>query len=459
MPVFRRRAIRCDLPQGFRLPILIICFLAWSPITWGVVIATGDGSANTTAPLDDPGFANVGTRGVGSAVFLGNRWVLTAAHLGAGTVTFGDQTYSPLSNETVRLGNPEGLTPETDLLLLRLPDDPRLPRLRLPCNERQLGASFTMIGNGHDREPLPTYWSVKVSPGLNDDTWTEVTSEAESDRQGFRTLDTQSIRWGIGSTGLTNLTTESDNGDVLSFTSSFTRNLAIDDLAQAVRGDSGGAAFQKNLGVWELIGLVFAIDPLENQPGGTRSAIYGGSTFVADLFRYADAIREAAEFEPSPGDLNGDGLISASEIDFMLAVQNRGEFASCHSDIDGNGNVSPADVGALLELAQTLVGDADLDGKVAFSDFLIISRSFGSERTGWANGDYDGDGRVSFADFLDLSRNFGISARNTDNRQATTVPEPSLPTGLWGVAFIGWLRRATRPRTKLESETDLDICA
>ena len=54
-----------------------------------VVIAGGDGTANTSAPSDDPGWANVGTRNKLTIVYLGNRWVLTAAHVGFGEVTIG----------------------------------------------------------------------------------------------------------------------------------------------------------------------------------------------------------------------------------------------------------------------------------------------------------------------------------------------------------------------------------
>ena len=55
------------------------------------IVAGGDGSQNTTAPADDPGFANIGIRGSGSAVYLGDGWVLTATHVGAG-VTYLDLT-------------------------------------------------------------------------------------------------------------------------------------------------------------------------------------------------------------------------------------------------------------------------------------------------------------------------------------------------------------------------------
>ena len=60
-----------------------------------VIIVTGDGTGNTTAPSDDPGFDNVGSVNGLSGVYLGNGWVLTAGHVGSGPMVFGGVTYSP----------------------------------------------------------------------------------------------------------------------------------------------------------------------------------------------------------------------------------------------------------------------------------------------------------------------------------------------------------------------------
>ena len=52
-------------------------------------------------------------------------------------------------------------------------------------------------------------------------------------------------------------------------------------------------------------------------------------------------------------------------------------------------------------------GDTDGDGIVSFSDFLVLSANFGQQDALHSDGDFDGDGEVSFADFLILSSNFG----------------------------------------------------
>ena len=58
-------------------------------------------------------------------------------------------------------------------------------------------------------------------------------------------------------------------------------------------------------------------------------------------------------------------------------------------------------------------GDTNLDGRVDFQDFLILSTNFG-QTSGWSGGDFDADGTVAFADFLLLSTSFGFDAENED---------------------------------------------
>ncbi len=61
-----------------------------------------------------------------------------------------------------------------------------------------------------------------------------------------------------------------------------------------------------------------------------------------------------------------------------------------------------------VEPEPVLPGDADANGEVDFSDFLIMSRHFGTEvEGGFLEGDFDLNGVVEFPDFLVLSRHFG----------------------------------------------------
>ena len=71
------------------LSALLWCGLA-SPAA-AVLIDSGDGTGNTTAPADDPGFIHIGKRSQFSAVYVGNGWVLTANHTGVGAVEIDGQ--------------------------------------------------------------------------------------------------------------------------------------------------------------------------------------------------------------------------------------------------------------------------------------------------------------------------------------------------------------------------------
>ena len=61
--------------------------------------------------------------------------------------------------------------------------------------------------------------------------------------------------------------------------------------------------------------------------------------------------------------------------------------------------------GEIIWYENSLEGDINGDGRVNVSDFLILSRNFGSQ-DGERDGDLNGDGLVNVADFLILSRNF-----------------------------------------------------
>jgi len=86
----------------------------------------------------------------------------------------------------------------------------------------------------------------------------------------------------------------------------------------------------------------------------------------------------------------------------------------------------------------SLAGDLDGSGDVAFADFLILSSNFGTTTTMYEDGDIDCSGDVAFADFLALSQNFGV----TLGAEAQSVPEPSglaivLPT----ILLLVWRNR------------------
>ena len=77
-------------------------------------------------------------------------------------------------------------------------------------------------------------------------------------------------------------------------------------------------------------------------------------------------------------------------------------------------------------------GDANGDGTVDLSDFVILRNNFGGETAAFSLGDFNSDGEIDLGDFVILRNNFGNSAGLPDlDRWRSTVPEPAaLGTGL-----------------------------
>ena len=392
-----------------------------------VVILDGDGTGNTSAPEDDPGFANIVERGVGSAVYLGNRWLITASHVGAGPVNIQGQDYTHDPASVHRIDNPSHLSPQTDLVLFQLDEAPPLPALHLGSQPVLLGSEVMMIGRGRNRLPEPTFWDVTRVAGDDNDIWKIVDQPPPvADYEGYQTAATKEVRWGKNVVTQTDLEVETAfSGDVLSFQTTFDDQFAVGSEAQAVVGDSGGAVFQKNGPLWELVGVMYSIQPEENQPGLANTAIFGNQTLIADLFQYGPQIRQIADFEPAPGDFDGDGQITIADIE-LLQKDVRGVSHVQHFDLNRDEVVDAADIEVLLIAAQSLMGDTNLDGEVAFVDFLILANHFGNQ-AGWGGGDFSGDGTVAFEDFLILSQRFGdqFETSSEPTQVAASIPEPS----------------------------------
>jgi autotransporter-associated beta strand protein len=131
--------------------------------------------------------------------------------------------------------------------------------------------------------------------------------------------------------------------------------------------------------------------------------------------------------------------------------------------VDGNDSVlgTPVSVNQ-IEVAYTLEGDANLDGKVDITDFNIFAPNFGLPTTlGWEAGDFDYSGTVDIGDFNLFAGNFGLSDNGTavsmpaadyaalDSFEAangltlTSVPEPA-SLGLLTLGAVGILVRRRR---------------
>ena len=109
--------------------------------------------------------------------------------------------------------------------------------------------------------------------------------------------------------------------------------------------------------------------------------------------------RVASVSVPS-GDCNADGVVNAADL-------------SCVSSIEGRDVV--------LDALNTLPGDLDGNGEVAFADFVVLSQNFGLDLPSYADGNIDLKNGVAFEDFQVLADNFAKTSSHV-----AAVPEPSV---------------------------------
>lgn len=295
----------------YLLSLSFMLYFSTSGTMLGVVIASGDGSGNTSAPADDPGFANVGVRGTATAVYLGNRYVITANHVGVGSVNFGGTTYAAESGTSVRLDNPTGmgLSTKTDLVIFRLASDPGLPSLDVTTSAPSVGSDFVMIGRGRTREVDETMWDVDTNTTPN--TWTETNIPPNAEATGYDTTSTRTVRWGENEMAGSQTIDLGSQGDLLSLYTQFDES-GMTHEAQSVAGDSGGAVFWKDGSEWKLAGIMNAVGGPTYSGASNQWAYYTAVTFVADLSQYSDQFISLIP-EPSVSSLM---LVSCSTILF-----------------------------------------------------------------------------------------------------------------------------------------------
>lgn len=269
------------------LAIVLAASLMQEPAR-AVVIDTLTGTGNTSAPADDPGWANVGMLGAGTGVYLGNNWVLTAAHVGGGSIVLNGGTYAMLAGSGTTLTNngAPGKSPTTDLYMFQLASTPAgLAGITIASGSAAPGAAVTMIGSGRDRGAF-TQWAVNT--GSTPWVWTEVSSGGNA--AGYKTLASRSMRWGENTVEASGFWVADGFGDVNMLATTFTYSGSPSNQAQAAYGDSGGAVFHKNGSAWELSGLMLTVGGYSGQPDPGANAIFGDATYAADLSYYRSEI-------------------------------------------------------------------------------------------------------------------------------------------------------------------------
>ncbi len=238
------------------LPTLLIGILLALPAPALVIDSL---ALNSTPPADDPGFDNVGRRGVETGVYLGHGWVITAKHVPVGDVIFGGVTHALVPGSEIAIAH--DVSNEADLRIFRITPWPDLPPLRIRSDPLPDPAIVTtdvvMIGFGWAAgDPI----TVHPKPPNPD---------------GYSWGSPKIIRWGTNEIESLLFVSSSSTQ---SFATEFNRNFPTPHECQAANGDSGGAVFVKNAGVWELAGIMFG-----RRGSVLRAAIYADKTFAADL--------------------------------------------------------------------------------------------------------------------------------------------------------------------------------
>lgn len=252
-----------------------------------VIIQTVSGSGNTTAPADDPGWGNVSSSGNGTAIYLGDHWMITANHVNIGTVTLGGQSFSVVPGSTVRLtnGGAPGRSAFTDLKMFRIDGTPvGVPDIRISSTTPAVSTPVTMIGAGRNRGAF-TRWN--VNQATNPWTWTITGSGGNF--AGYQTLTSRAVRWGTNEVDATGIWVNDGSSDIYSLSTIFDEQPGSSE-AQAVYGDSGGGLFVKAGSVWQLAGVIYTVDGYSGQPNVAATPVFGNETFMADLSYYRPQI-------------------------------------------------------------------------------------------------------------------------------------------------------------------------
>lgn len=296
-----RRTIR--LRWAARL-VLYAAFLLVSTLLPASAVLLISGNGNTSAPAgaDDPGFAHVGEKSSGglTLIYLGNGWVLTAAHVTQTDFKLNSIVYPHVPGSGVQFLDDDGSA--ADLLafqILGAPHLPDLPILEISSVSPSIGAEVTMIGRGYNRDGAIS-WRELSPPFKRHEGWSWGASGG-------------AIRWG---TNRVADPSEFDSATTDSFVVDFTKpgdTGVTTHEAHSVVGDSGGAVFAKNgTGEWELAGIMFAASGYSGQPAAT--ALDGNLTYSADLARFRDQLIPLVRPECSDEvDNDGDGKVDYPE--------------------------------------------------------------------------------------------------------------------------------------------------
>jgi hypothetical protein len=167
------------------------------------------------------------------------------------------------------------------------------------------------------------------------------------------------------------------------------------------------------------------------------------------------------------GGWNGPGIVSSEVAAVNAAMGNSHLYAVGYADASDLAVAADHFTPGTVVIEPAIVGDANLDGVVNFSDFQLLAASFNQSNTSWDQGNFDYGAKTNFTDFQLLAANFNDStsldnaefdAMNAlalshgqtlvanpdgDGFSFVSVPEPGV-VGILGIASFGLLVRRKR---------------
>ncbi len=227
------------------------------------MFAEGAPGRNRELAPPSAGWLGACQRGGLSAVHLGEGWILTAAHVGVGTVLVADESFAPRPESRVLL---TGARDNPDLVMFRVDGTPAGRRLEIATEPLRSGESVLVFGAGGIRGGRLSWLG----------------------RQGFYRARSIGLQWGRNRVSKSAHRLRLGSYTTETFGIEFDDFFAVPEEAIAVEGDSGGPVFRHTEDGYELAGIFVATSQYEGQPEST--VLFGATSFAADLTVYRERI-------------------------------------------------------------------------------------------------------------------------------------------------------------------------